>query len=251
MSYYRYRCVPVQYYSDKETVYQSDLAYYMVSKCKPTNPSNENKTRCESPGHVIAVDSIIPVSDQVTKEVYRNRYCYHCNHYNSDGTSVQLFPWIATIENEHEIDSTDEMFWDNLKQEGGNIIFKAPNFLPANTCDQFLPHYNISSCNVTGLWPIYNRSIEIACKSYIDPFNHTFKNYFCYLCNIAEQNPVEHWECQKSNLTRGDMNLTPPFAAILDLTVLGLDYNDKMEPCETNQFPDNKLVSVIVVFMYL
>ena len=241
VSEYRYSCVPVQYYADKETVYQSDLAYWMVSKCKPTYPSNENKTRCESPGHVIAVDSIIPVSDQVTKEVYRNRYCYHCNR---DETHTQLFPWIATIENEQVIDSKDETFWDKLKREGGNVIFKAPEFLPVNACNRFLPNYNISSCNVTGLWQEYNQSIEMACESYIDPFNHTFKNYFCYLCNTAKQSPVEQWKCLKSNLTGGDINLTPPFAAILDITVFDIDNIKEMKACETDQFPDNKMVSI-------
>ena len=217
----------------------------MVSKCKPTYPYNKNKTLCENPGHDIAVDSILPVSDLITEEVYRNRYCYHCN---SDGSNGQLVPWIPTIENEQEIDLTDKHFWDKLKREGGNVIFEAPDFLPASTCDRFLPHYNISSCNVTGLWPMYNQSIEMACESYIDPFNYTFKNYFCYLCNIAEQHPIQQWKCLKSNLTGGDINLTPPFAAILDITVFGMGYNTEMETCGTNQFPDKKMVSIIVMY---
>ena len=214
----------------------------MITKCNRGYPNNENKTLCEHPEHDVAVDSIIPVSDIIGKEVYRNKYCYYCNNMEAN---IYLVPWAATIGNEMEIDQTEELFWDKLKACEGNVIFEAPNFIPVKTCYKYQPTFHISSCNVTGLWPVYNSSIEAACKSFTDPFNFTYKNYFCYLCNIAEQLSTSDWICEIGNKTAGNTNYTPPFAAILDITVLETDYDKGKDTvtCGTNQFPDNKMVS--------
>ena len=214
----------------------------MVSKCKLAYPFNENKTRCENPGHDVAVDSIIPVSDVIGKEVYRNKYCFYCNNIGKD---IHLVPWKATVGNENPIDPKDEMFWKRLKAQRGNVLFEAPNFIPINTCYKYQPAFHISSCNVTGLWPVYNRSIEAACESFIDPFNHTYRNYFCYLCNVAENPSPGDWICTKGNTTSGNTVYTPPFAAILDITVLDTDYDESKDliSCGRDQFPDYKKVN--------
>ena len=233
----RFRCVPQQY--NKETKYGTDLAFWMVSKCNLVYPSNENKTRCESPGHDVAIDSIIPVTDSIGKETYRNKYCYFCN---TVGTVHHLVPWLATVRSEKEINSTGKMFWDELKEQGGTVIFRPPNFIPVDTCHKYQPSFYISSCNVTGLWSEYNQSIEAACESFIDPFNNTYKNYFCYLCNIAEMLPTKEWVC---NRTGSQVNWMPPFTAILDISVVDTNDEDDKDSitCGKNQFPDHKRVS--------
>ena len=38
--------------------------------------------------------------------------------------------------------------------------------------------------------------IEAACNSFLDIFNRTYRNYFCYLCNTANPDPPEHWTCE-------------------------------------------------------
>ena len=210
----------------------------MVTLCNLAYPDGANKTLCENPGHGNNIDSIIPVTDLTTQEVYRNRYCFYC-------TNIEMNPllvsWEASLASEKEISEKDDEFWNKLKAGGGNIMFKAPIFTSVETCVPFLP-FEISSCNVTGLWPVYSHSIEKACKSYIDPFNQTYKNYFCYLCNIAEQLPMEQWDCVENNKTSGNIDITPPFSAILDITVLESDIYRVPLSCKKNQFPDEKKV---------
>ena len=244
MFLYRYSCVRIQYYSNSEIKYQTDAAYFMVSRCGLTYPDDANKTLCEQPGQDNALDSIIPVTDHTTKDVYRNKYCLYCNNIDVNAKTIS---WKLTISNDHEIDSSDVNFLDELKDQvkaqGGSIIFKPPIYVPAVLCDPFLPSYEISSCNLTGLWQVFNKSIDMACNSYIDPFNHTYKNYFCYLCNIDEQLSKEGWICKINNKTSGDINITPPFSAILDITVLDREQNRETLICKENQFPDDKMVS--------
>ena len=211
----------------------------MISKCDRTYPNNKYRALCENPGHKHTTDSIVPVTDYISSIIYRNRYCFYCSNIDP-GTPI--IDWELKIANNIEINSTDINFWHNLKSQGGNVLFWAPAYIPVKTCDAYIPPYQISTCNETGLWSIYNRTIEIACGSYTDPFNHTFKNYFCYLCNIAEKLPISQWTCNKSDKTF-EHYLTPPFTAIIDITVLqGGDNTDRL-PCERSQFPDRITVS--------
>ena len=214
----------------------------MVTKCNQIYQNSTYKTLCESPGTDNDMDSIIPVTDLNTYEVYRNKYCFYCNNID---VNTLLVAWEASVVNEKEINERDSEFLDKLKAHGGNIIFNPPEFTTTKTCDIFLPTFEISSCNVTGLWPVYSHIIEKACESYIDPFNNTYKNYFCYLCNIAEQLPIEQWDCVENNKSSGTINITPPFSAILDITVLESDMNRVSISCTRNQFPDDKKVRLI------
>ena len=213
----------------------------MISKCNLAYPNDVNKTRCENPGHDVAIDTIIPVTDTIGKETYRNKYCYYCNSYI--GKVYHLIPWIAAVRSEKEINSSNKMFWDELKEQGGTVIFRPPTFIPTNTCFKYQqPSFHISTCNVTGLWPVYNKSIEAACESFIDSFNNTYKNYYCYLCNIGEHLSKNEWRCKR---TGSQVNFLSPFTAILDITVVDTNYKYGKDilTCGTKQFPDYKRVS--------
>ena len=223
-----------------ESKYQTDKAYWMISKCDPTYPDNTYRALCEYPRHKTSTDSIVPVTDYISKIVYRNIYCLYCSIVDAN---TPIIPWELKTANNIEINSTDKNFWKNLKSQGGNVLFRPPAYVPTETCDAYIPPYHISTCNETGLWQIYNRTIERACESYTDPFNHTFKNYFCYLCNIAEKLPISQWTCKKSNRTY-EQNITPPFSAIIDITVLQTGDNTNMLSCEHTQFPDIITVSI-------
>ena len=220
----------------------------MISKCDPTYPNNKYRALCEKPGHKFSNDSIVPVTDYISKIVYRNIYCLYCSNIDMNTTVIE---WELKTANNMEIHSTDKNFWHNLKSQGGSVLFVAPAYIPIKICDPFIPPYHISTCNETGLWSIYNRTIERACGSYIDPFNHTFKNYFCYLCNTAEKLPISQWTCKKSNRTFEHVNLTPPFTAIIDITVLQTGVNTDRLPCELSQFPDRITVSKPYTWVFM
>ena len=215
----------------------------MVAKCNPAYPNNVNRTLCQNPGHDVDHATMVPVTDLTTNEVYRNKYCFYCS---KTETHTQLVPWMPAIANDQEIDPTHKTFLNELKAQHGNIIFYGPRYLSANKCDLYRPTYNISSCNVTGLWLVYNQTIETACESFTDPFNFTYKNYFCYLCNVAKHLPVEEWICKKSNNTSGHTSITPPFSAILDVSVLDRDTSKEALTCTRDQFPDYKFVSKFI-----
>ena len=108
-----------------------------------------------------------------------------------------------------------------------------------------LINYSVSSCNETGLWLHYDENIETACTSFIDPFNLTYKNYFCYMCNTenTEANTdVKNWRCDADPSQIKD--ITPPFFALLDLSTVTGEEKSVALRCDSSQFTDHKLVGL-------
>ena len=107
--------------------------------------------------------------------------------------------------------------------------------------------YSISSCNASGKWPVYNESLEWACAAFIDPFNSTYRNYFCYLCNSpTPQTQQWNWTC--SGMTSDIIGVSPPFQAILDVSeATGHQEVEQALTCSAVQFTDMKKVSLVVM----
>ena len=244
-----------QYYPADSTKYITDIAFWMLSKCGPSYPDNSTKKFCEIPPDEQSVESFIPVTGMTrSMTTYRNIYCAYCNNIPS---TVHLLRWPLIIHSEKNINtstsSLNELNIDELKRDGVYIIFEQPMYLNMDKCHTNGPSYHILSCNETGLWSVYNRSVEQACNAYIDPFNDTFKNYFCYLCNSAEQQPIGQWKCKQipSYATH-----RTPFTATLDTRLLVDDHERRWLWCDKTQVPDKKIVCVCSLksycsFMYI
>ena len=167
---------------------------------------------------------------------YRNKFCALCNavDFVSD-----LIKWRLEILCGTVLELPDKNLLITIKEKQCEIVFKPPNVQTVQRCE--ITPYNISTCNVTGKWTRYDADIELACQSFIDPFNLTYRNYFCYMCNIAELSPPESWWCQDGRDFTLDTN--PPFSALLDLNVINDMKKDEELHCDENtQFEDNKLV---------
>ena len=99
--------------------------------------------------------------------------------------------------------------------------------------------YTIERCNQTGLWEKHNSFIEVACESsYIDAYNYTYKNFFCFLCN-AEQSVIEEdWLSCGSEPSPNK----PGFSAVYDLKVITDGPNTDRLVCNAAQFADKEMV---------
>ena len=237
-SFTRYGCVNPQYKRLGETKVNSVIDIWMVVKCDPT-ASNATVVRlCEHPGINDDITTIAPVTHLISQENYRNKYCAYCNGVN---TMENLITWTFSIANDKYISLPDKKFLEKLRQGNGNVIFEPPNYVRYRTCN--IPSYTITSCNETKLWARYDVDIDRACRSYTDPFNYTYKNYFCYLCNIAELPSPNLWNCVVPP-ARGDFITVPSFFAILDISAVeGTDKEIGLLNCNSTQFKDEIMVS--------
>ena len=208
----------------------------MISKCDPSYFDNAYKRFCEIPQHKQSLNSFIPVTE-ITRNVttYRNIYCAYCNNIAS---MVHLIRWPVVIHSERRINTSTPNL-NEFKKDGVYVIFEQPAYLNIDKCMKNGPSYYISSCNETGLWSVYNRSIAQACGSYIDPFNDTFKNYFCYLCNIVEPQPIDQWQCKQIPALVSPMIA---FTVTLDTSLLDDDHNRRWLLCDKTQIPDKIMV---------
>ena len=237
--YYSYGCVNSQYLEQGISDYNTDKYYWLVTKCSKQTLTESEIALCENPEHAGTIDGIVPVSDPWSASHYRNKYCAFCN---GVGKNAPLIKWKLQIYNDHYLAIPNENLLAAIQEEKGNIIFIPPSYLVIERCS--MPPYYISECNITGRWLAYDEKIELACHAFIDPFNQTYQNYFCYLCNTADYEELE----LSSNLTCHPFaphftGFSPPFFALLDISVVtGEEEADELV-CESDQFMDDEKVS--------
>lgn len=241
----RYGCVLAQYLPNQDSDFdRKEFRYWMITKCDPSYSNHEERDMCENPWLHESPESFVPVTDLRSHVHYRNKYCFHCS---GDGNEASLVSWALKIVNNESISIPNQNLLGELRNQRGNIFFLKPEYVDVHRCDA--QPYKISVCNETGQWKTYNRYIETACNSVLDPFNYTYKNYFCYLCNIEERLPEENWIC-RFNRTEGGDTVNPPFFAILDVAAVKGEPTRNQLHCGVNQFKDEIMVSIGVYNIY-
>ena len=192
---------------------------------------------CENPGLNYGIDSLVPVSGLLF-ETYRNAYCAKCS--GDDFVNEYLY-WDFIIFCDDTIVFNRENVWHVLEENDCEVYLKRPGEVPTQICDA-LPEYSISTCNVSGLWNDYNSTIEVACHAFTDPFNQTYRNYYCYLCNTDKPIPRDEWICADPNTqqsrSEAAFTVTVTYYMILNMPV------DKPLNCNVEaQFTDLKKVT--------
>ena len=182
-------------------------------------------------------NSIVPVT--VNNVTYKNKFCAYCNGVND---SQQIKVWDMRIQCNSSISPTNDDIYSQLTERNCSIYFLPPKEITEVLQICVIPEYTISTCNATGLWPVYNKTTEIGCQSFVDPFNRTYQNYFCYVCNTGEPPAPDKWLCPWDVIHINEV--TPPFIALINLDAIQRWKNDDELHCNmVNQFPDKREVS--------
>ena len=243
---FRYGCVKPQYLrSTLDTDFTTavdDGAVWMVTNCELA-ATDEERELCENPESGGTIDFLVPV--YYHGKHYRNRFCANCNGISDEMRPITWRLEIFCYEPMYPFPSAENLL-QKIKEDRCNIFFRSPyggggsfKTYTEPCTEQF---YTISECNVTGLWMQYNETVDKACNSYVDAFNTTYKNYFCWLCNTNGILPSEEWECRDPNQGAG-ASYVPPFAAILDLSAINTKATGTADlACKATQFEDRKLV---------
>ena len=211
----------------------------MVTKCNPETTTTSVRELCENPDLDGSLESVTPVTDTNTNTHYRNQFCSVCN--GVDETAPLAF-WTLNIVCDRVVFASDKNILHVIKDRRCNIFFENPEQLYIRLCE--MPSYRISTCNETGLWPTYDRATELACNSFLDPFNATYKNYFCYVCNTETPLESDNGTCGVSDFDEIN-DVTPPFSIIFKLDTIRPVTNDEPLDCDaTTQFEDHKMVII-------
>ena len=245
--FFRYSCITPDLIIRPPKNYKSPtIPYWMVTRCE----HGENKaviSKCEHPEIYSSFEYKVPVSDLTTGVLYRNIFCAQCSGVVN---STNLLPWDISL----ECDGTPQLqagnIIDQMRDHNCSAVFKPLINIAVHkrgmlgklgvNCLNFT--YKISTCNETGLWPVYDATTDAACNSFIDPFKNYFKNFFCYLCNVERPTAIETHKCGHGSEVLVEL-VTPSFNAILDINKIRRWDNGDMLACDPGtQFEDYKLV---------
>lgn len=209
-----------------------------VTTCDRENVNENDRYLCETPvSELDDLEAIVPVTEPVTGRLYKNRNCAYCNHVHR---SDQLIDWKLWINSNQHMTFPRSNLLEEIRKTRGNILFDLPTgFIDEldYECSINL-QYTIGTCNQTGLWEEYNALIQEACESpYIDSFNNTYKNFFCFLCN--EKTPVTDKDVLCSDASPPNQ---PGFSAVYDLKAIVFGPDTDRLVCSDKQFADEEMV---------
>ena len=231
----------LQYLSKSD--YNRGSLYWMVTKCSQQGIDQMNENLCENPGVDENIESILPVSNSDLSVHYGSKYCAFCNGQYDINTVDR---WKLEILCDEVISLADPNLLAKLQAKGCNIFYRAPLGAKLRDCTPW-PSYHMSTCNETGMWNSYDPLVQAACDSFVDPFNYTYKNFFCYLCNSRQRLDVDDSKCSFDDPSQIN-DVSPPFFALLDIDMVKRlkDDSPKLGCDPIAQFEDHKLVSHII-----
>ena len=212
----------------------------MISKCgiEMMEDMDEDLIKsCESPV-MTDLESFLPVTDYMFH--YTNKFCAVCNGVTGPN---DIKHWSVEVYCNKTITFTYETLLSTVEREQCNLFFKPPNRVPVQNCNRL--SYRISTCNETGLWRTYNKTIEYACNVFVDPFNSTYKNYFCYVCNALEPIPHDSWRCMDT--LNSEDYVFPAFSFSATLDVLKQLKDDLLLECNTTQYQDYRKAGFLLL----
>ena len=168
---------------------------------------------CEKPGLNYGIDSQVTVTGKEDTP-FRNLYCAKCSGDNDVSDYVY---WDLHINCAYPVTFNRENILLVFEENACEVYLKKPGLISKGKPCNALHEYTISTCNATGLWTNYNRSTEVACHSFTDPFNQTYRNYFCYLCNTDKPIPRDNRTCARHNSAQSSLDAPFEFAVTYDM----------------------------------
>ena len=152
----------------------SGNAYKVVTKC-PSSLGSVLKEPCYSEENRDSFSDILSVTDITTNITYANKRCALCNKVKNDKI-INWQPQLLCVQ--------QETFPTMLKTEKDLIQFVINSrhcdityFMSNKSVEPTLCDEVISTCNVTGNWPVYDHVISTACSSYENIFTVQLKLY--------------------------------------------------------------------------
>ena len=191
---------------------------------------------CHNPSDELG--SVVPVTEPgLLSRHFRNKHCAYCN--NVDKNSPLIY-WKFNLKGTRFITFPAKRILQELVDTRGNIEFLPDKYIDIGLYCKPPPDNLIETCNVTRQWQNFNANIKTACESFTDPFNGSYKNIFCFVCN--------HGNTQLSSLSNdtkcpeGPSDSLIPFRPIFSITtdhiMVENGHNAAHLICKDDEFQD-------------
>ena len=200
----------------------------MVVNCPEEFKDKLISDKCTAGVHAASLLDMVPVTSKQSGLTYKNKYCLACNEKIQED---QIIEWRAEIVSygegrEHRFFPSPDFIVKELRQTMkafGNVHFVPGNENFTRSCGTA---FDIVSCNETGLWEVYNQSMETLCsdgyplpviEKIDDHRSGTFKNIACLHCNTRRDLNIERLSCRYWERQRELELWTRQFSAALNL----------------------------------
>ena len=237
MVHFRYTCVNHHYRTKDNRRAPSPHGTLMISKCLPDTDNLSIKHFYENHGSDGTFESVIPVVHIYSHQIYRNRYCAFCDNISLNRLRES---WRVEISCENLLSLKTSNLLSTTAGEKCSIILKPPSELTTRyTADNCIGlEYTVNDCPVSET----DEATALACRSYVDPFNRIYKNYFCYLCNTKKPINPQDWTCPEPQEESPDERVVFTAMFYLD-NIRQLEAEERLNCRRSNQYLDYKKVT--------
>ena len=187
----------------KPNAHPDSDAYEMVISCPVEFQDAMIAEKCRIGQSHENIADIIPMTSTLSGLTYVNKYCLFCNEREQQSTP-SVDEWqIQIIWKRKEYFHIVFLRPQSLMSTINNHFFNV-HFLPKNpTVTHKCKLYDVTSCNQTGFWENYDKTIEMICRVGEDlPVIHAvngnrllFKNIACVHCNVPSGFNDSHLDC--------------------------------------------------------
>ena len=181
-------------------------AYQMVTSCPDGYQNISTVQKCSNSSINENLFDIIPVTSALTQTTYVNKHCLWCNE-RAGVKESWISVWKPVLVEGYRIlvnhfKENPQSILNSLNEFSNRNI----HFVPLNSTIQYVTPcqaFDVSSCNLTGLWNVYDNQIESVCKlgldlpvvAQISGIRKAYKNAACVLCNQSPNNKDRNKSC--------------------------------------------------------
>ena len=230
-----YRCISLSF------KHFAGMEQPMIAKCLISFKITAVRKKCEIRSNASVLEDVLPVDDLKTNITCANKHCAECQgipYYTYWKAGVQCIKSIFNPKSYNTLLADVSATWDC------DIHFYSLQNIESAPCQIY-----ISTCNETGLWENYDSFIERACWLYFAPYQATYRNPFCAICNGYDPNNFQYddgW-CGTGQPPGG-----ASFAALLDFRPDQQQEDQKsVGKCSVEQLYDPVTVSDFVILTTL
>ena len=159
--------------------------YFVIDHCPRGTKNVRLLQKCQFANRT-SIEDYVWVSDKLTGKIYENKYCALCN------AVVDVLPWRILTTCDYFLTIPFSQAVEYILSDSCAFINEAPESLSDVTNKYACQIPTFSQCNTTGFGKHYVEEVDTACNAFTSVFVHytifgpvTFKNIFCYICNLV------------------------------------------------------------------
>ena len=220
--------------------------YYVITNCPDKEVNITLIAKCTS-SLQNRFEDFVWVSDAMTNKIYKNRFCAECNGIH------RYKEWQLGTDCPEILEGDFSYREKKFISRSCRLLVTPPGKLDVAPSQCLMS--DISECNKTGDWRIFDKGMKEACDALDLPFLRdavagveVYKNVFCYLCN---SDPGENLEnvCRPLEDSTKEINGPVSFLALFNYRLFEESTGTSEAPCPADKVLDPYMVKILFLFL--